>query len=1047
MTRVGDRLSAMNFALFQPRSIKTRVTGMALMVFLAGFVSLSLFVIQELRHDLQEQMGAQQLATVTLLADQVNDGLEQRMAMLEQVAQAITPEELTQPADLQTLLEQRPVLRSLFNGGVIAYQANGVAVAEVPLSAARVGVNYMDIDAIAAALKEGRSTFGRPVMGKKLNAPVFGMAVPIRNAQGTVTGALSGVVNLALPNFLDRIFENRYGKSGGFMLVDPAHRLVVTATDKRLALRELPADAVDPLVNRFVGGYEGSGIATNLSGVEVLASAKRIPIASWYIATALPTAEVFVPIRTQQQRMLFATAIFAALVAGLTWWLMRRALDPVLSASKALAKVVAESGHVQPTPLKRGDELSEILHTSAHLLRTLEQRDTALRASEAVFRSIFENANTGIAQTDLTGRVIRFNEAFRAMLGYDADALMAMRYTDFTHADNLSMEAALFKEMVTGERTQYRLTKRYLPSDGRLLWVDISAAVVRDENGMIESLIAVVADVTNSQQVQALRASEAFQQAILNALPTEVAVLDPQGVIRAVNRPWERFAASNATVHGNPLAQSGVGTNYLTASLKGAAQGAPMAREAVDGIRAVMRREQPGFSIVYACHAPHQPRWFKMHVLPLGTQADDGIVITHTDITELKLTEEALVVSRDEAQRASRAKSNFLTSMSHELRTPLNSILGFAQLMDYDATLPQAHKDNVQEILGAGRHLLQLINEILDLAKVEAGRTALDMEPVEVDTVVQECLHLVAAAADVRHIALAYEPLPGAAVRADRTRLRQVLLNLLSNAIKYNVVGGSVQVEVRPVDAQTIRVVVQDTGAGIAAERLGELFQPFSRLGAEGSGIEGTGIGLSIARRLAEMMGGTVGVESEAGVGSRFWIELARDALADPVTQPMPEPAIAGPLRAAPANGSDAGDAPGPAVVSTRRSVLYIEDNLVNLRLVAKILARRPHIEVLTAQTPAQGIALALAHHPALILLDINMPGMDGFAVLEVLKTDPGLAGIPVVAVSANAMAGDIERGRVAGFVDYLTKPLDVWRFNAVIDHWLAVDGVDPLQS
>jgi PAS domain S-box-containing protein len=801
------------------------------------------------------------------------------------------------------------------------------------------------------------------------------------------------------------------------------------------------------LVNRFIAGYEGSGIATNLSGVEVLASAKRIPVASWYIGTTLPTAEVFVPIRTLQQRMLFATAIFALLVAGLTWWLMRRALNPVLSASKALAKVVAESGHVQSARPQRGDELSEILNTSAHLLKTLEQRDTALSASETVFRSIFENANTGIAQTDLTGRVIRFNEAFRAMLGYDAEALMAMRYTDFTHTDNLPMEATLFHEMLAGQRTQYRMTKRYLPSDGRLLWVDISAAAVRGANGTIESLIAVVADVTNSQQVQALRASEAFQQAILNALPTEVAVLDPQGVIRAVNRPWERFAANNATVHGNPVAHSGVGTNYLTASLHGAAQGAPMAREAVDGIRAVMRREQPGFSVVYACHAPHQPRWFNMHVLPLGTRADEGILITHTDITELKLTEEALVVSRDEAQRANRAKSNFLTSMSHELRTPLNSILGFAQLMDYDATLPQAHKDNVQEILGAGRHLLQLINEILDLARVESGRSALDMEPVEVDTVVQECLHLVATAADVRQIALTYEPLPGEAVRADRTRLRQVLLNLLSNAIKYNVVGGSVQVRVLSVDHQTLRLVVQDTGAGIAAERLGELFQPFSRLGAEGTGIEGTGIGLSIARRLAEMMGGTVGVESEVGVGSRFWIELARDALADPVTRPMPEFEMAGPLGAVPGNDPHTGGTPVAATATVQHSVLYIEDNLVNLRLVAKILARKPHIEVLTAQTPALGIAMALKHRPALILLDINMPGMDGFAVLEVLQSDPALTGIPVVAVSANAMASDIERGRVAGFADYLTKPLDVGRFNGVIDHWLAVDGLVPRQS
>jgi signal transduction histidine kinase/CheY-like chemotaxis protein len=611
-----------------------------------------------------------------------------------------------------------------------------------------------------------------------------------------------------------------------------------------------------------------------------------------------------------------------------------------------------------------------------------------------------------------------------------------MNYADFTHPEDRSVEAVLFNEVLGGKRTQFRLTKRYLPHDGRLLWVDISVAAVCNVHGAVDSLIAVVVDVTHSQQVQALRTRDAFQQAILNALPAEVAVVDPQGVIRAVNGPWERFAIQNAPVDAPSPSNTGVGANYLTASLSGAAQGAPMAQEAVDGIRAVMECRLSGFSLVYPCHAPHQPRWFTMHVLPLVAGEDEGVVITHTDITEQKLAEQALLVARDDAERANRAKSNFLASMSHELRTPLNSILGFAQLMDYDATLPQTHKDNVQEILGAGRYLLQLINEILDLAKVESGRTSLDMEPVELDTVVQECLDLVATAADARQITLAYEPQPGSGVRADRTRLRQVLLNLLSNAIKYNVAGGSVRVQIEPAGHAHLRVVVQDTGAGIAADRMGELFLPFSRLGAEGSGIEGTGIGLSIARRISEMMGGTVGVESAVGVGSRFWIELPREVLPDPVTVPRLESMPAGP---------PAEDATLPGSHGTPRRVLYIEDNAVNLRLVAKILARRRHIEVLTAQTPGQGIALALAQHPDLVLLDINMPGMDGFAVLAVFKAEPGLAGIPIVAVTANAMTSDIERGRAAGFCDYLTKPLDVQHFNAVVDHWLLVSAAQPL--
>jgi signal transduction histidine kinase len=382
--------------------------------------------------------------------------------------------------------------------------------------------------------------------------------------------------------------------------------------------------------------------------------------------------------------------------------------------------------------------------------------------------------------------------------------------------------------------------------------------------------------------------------------------------------------------------------------------------------------------------------------------------------------------ARKEAERANEAKSEFLSRMSHELRTPLNAILGFGQILASEA-LPKTDaqkKEFVGHILRAGRHLLALINEILDLAKIESGGLTLSPEPTSITEVLLECQKLVEPQALDRGIRMVFPPESEIHVIADRTRLKQVMLNLLSNAIKYNRVGGAVLVGCELVESQRVRVSVQDTGLGLRPDQLEALFQPFNRLGQESGPIEGTGIGLVVTKKLLDLMGGTIEVTSAVGAGSVFFIELNS-------TSAMQEGSAGGPLEGPPPPRADVLDASTP-------TLLYVEDNPANLKLVEEMIRFRTDVRLLSAPDARLGIELARTHQPRVILMDIHLPGMQGEDALKILREDPKTAHIPVIAITANAMPRDIARGLAAGFFRYLTKPLSLEAFGDAIDAALA---------
>jgi signal transduction histidine kinase/CheY-like chemotaxis protein len=413
----------------------------------------------------------------------------------------------------------------------------------------------------------------------------------------------------------------------------------------------------------------------------------------------------------------------------------------------------------------------------------------------------------------------------------------------------------------------------------------------------------------------------------------------------------------------------------------------------------------------------------QQEVMRLNAELEQRV---HERTLQLEAANAELERAMEEARSANQAKTAFLSSMSHELRTPLNAILGFAQILTSDklpSTLPQK-KEFANHILKSGRHLLTLINEILDLAKIESGAVALSLEPVALADMLQECHSMTEPLAAQRNIRLLFPAQCQANVMADRTRVKQIVLNLLSNAIKYNRDGGAVVVDCSMTGPERLRLSVQDTGLGLRPEQLELLFQPFNRLGQEAGAQEGTGIGLVVTKRLVELMGGAIGVSSSAGVGSMFWIELQ-------ATDPLPHQLDEEAARAL-------ATLPASAQASSQATLLYVEDNPANLKLVEEILRFRPDLRLLSAPDGHLGIELARAHLPDLILMDINLPCVSGFDALQLLRADPATAHIPVIALTANAMPRDVEKGLAMGFFRYLVKPINIDEFTEAINATLA---------
>ena len=646
---------------------------------------------------------------------------------------------------------------------------------------------------------------------------------------------------------------------------------------------------------------------------------------------------------------------------------------------------------------------------------------TKVLQSEARLELSQTFANIGTWDWDIGSGKLFWSDRIWPLFGYEKEVVKTT-YENFMSAihpeDKKLVSDAVTKCVNDGDT--YDIEHRVIWPDGSIHWLHESGDVVRAEDGSPRHMLGVVQDITLRKETE------------MNLAKQERQLLAAQSMASVGN--WQADLSNGNLVWSDEIYRI---FGYKPGSFEPSIEAFHKAVHP-DDLTMVKESEKKAETTGYhdVEHRILQPDGTVRYVHELAEVEIDkqGHLIkmsgTVQDITERKLAEQAIVLAREEAETANRAKSQFLSSMSHELRTPMNAIMGFAQLLNIEIEQPLTNdqKENVNEILKASDHLLDLINEVLDLSKIEAGRIDLSIEDVSLGESIIQSLQLILPLADKRGISIKLyrgekeiklEDLyqENVVVRADFTRIKQVVINFLSNAVKYNSEKGTITIKCEQKD-NNIRISVIDTGQGLGEEEQKQLFTAFNRLGAENTDVEGTGIGLVITKNIVELMGGQLGVESEVGVGSTFWFELpcGSEGLSDTAID------------------NDSTSENSLTLTESQHTVLYIEDNPANLRLVSQLLGRLPNIHMWSAHEPVLGLELAYANNPDLILLDINLPGMDGFEVLELLRKSDITRNTPVIAISANAMPKDVERGFEAGFDDYITKPINIQKLLSAVD-------------